>query len=205
MKCFINISLRLRYTLNDCRNPPTLIRRRMGKIVFTFFHTIWLPLPVHKPLIFFLVTPVYPHIIILNANQIGMWLIWATYINMSPMVLSLTLINATIHTSSLVCIMTWSQDIQKPIHPKLSHQLLLNQSNVYSQVFLECFLHQTHVGPSLAIYHTLNIPISNLLLNSNKRMGITSFWNWLILWFMFPSSTQLYVMHLQYRKRGACN
>lgn len=34
-----------------------------------------------------------------------MWLIWATYINMSSMVLSLT---PTIHTSSLVCIMNTS-------------------------------------------------------------------------------------------------
>ena len=131
-----------------------------------------------------------------------MWLIWATYINMSPMVLSLTLINATIHTSSLVCIMTWSQDIQKPIHPKLSHQLLLNQSNVYSQVFLECFLDScwpiSHYTP-----YTYNILISNLLLNSNVH-------------YILPKSTDPVVhvpqLHPAFmsctcstEKRGACN
>lgn len=72
------------------------------------------------------------------------------------------------------------------MHPKLSHQL--------------SFLHViwTRVGLSLT---TVTFPISNSLLNSlqmKQRMSITSLWNQLILWFMFPSSTQLSVMHLQY-------
>ena len=72
------------------------------------------------------------------------------------------------------------------MNPKLSHQFL--------------FLHViwTRVGLSLT---TVTFPISNSLLNAvqmKQRMSITSLWDQLILWFMFPSSTQLSVMHLQY-------
>ena len=135
-----------------------------------------------------------------------MWLIWATYINMSSMVLSLT---PTIHTSSIMNTsgveyydLVTGQDSQKPIHPKLSHQLLLNQSNVYSQVFLECFLDScwpiSHYTP-----YTYNILISNLLLNSNVH-------------YILPKSTDPVVhvpqLHPAFmsctcstEKRGACN
>lgn len=137
-----------------------------------------------------------------------MWLIWATYINMSSMVLSLT---PTIHIYQFPCMHyehIWGWVLwpgHRPGQPETNPPEIKPPVTIESiqrlQLSLECFLDScwpiSHYIP-----YTYNIPISNLLLNSNKRMGITSFWNRLILWFMFPSSTQLYVMHLQYRKEG---